>query len=608
MDLDKIKNLAQLVRYNCLISTTAAGSGHLTSSLSAADLMTVLFFGGHFRFDCDNPELPNNDRIIFSKGHAAPLFYSLFATAGRVSNEELLSLRKFQSSLEGHPAKSFPFTEVATGSLGQGLSVGVGMALNAKYLDKLSYNTYVLLGDGEMAEGSNWEAMQVASHYQLDNLIGVVDVNRLGQTGKTMLGHNLERYSQRFSALGWHTIIIDGHNLEQVNKAFVSAHKHKGAPIMIVAETIKGKGISFLENKNDWHGRALGQDQAKAALSELAKPDKSVWGRIHSPEDITPEVLLEEKSVSKCNYQEQLSTREAYGHALIQLAPKFPQLVALDAEVSNSTYSCLFKEKYPDKFFEMYIAEQNMIGVAVGLSARGKLPFVSTFSAFFSRAFDQIRVAAYSKANLKLVGSHAGVSVGADGPTQMGLEDIALFRSILNSTVLYPADHVACEKLINLMASEPGISYLRTTREKTYPLYPPEEEFVIGGSKTLRRSQIDQITVVAAGITVYEALQAYEVLEKQGIMIRVIDLYSIKPLDFKNLETAAKETKAIVCVEDHYRAGGLGEAVGAALAQIKTPVYSLAVDKLPVSGTSQELINYEEISSSSIINKIKEII
>jgi len=609
MNLEKIEQLAKLIRHYCIVSTTEAGSGHLTSSLSATDLMTVLFFAGHLRFDLDNPNFPNNDRIIFSKGHASPLFYSLYAAAGKISNQDLLSLRKFDSVLEGHPTKRFPYTEVATGSLGQGLSVGVGMSLNAKYLDKLPYNTYVLLGDSEMSEGSVWEAMQLAAFYKLDNLIGIIDVNRLGQRGETMYGHNLKAYSDRCKAFGWEVIVIDGHNYAEINKAYIAAHKHKGSPIMIIAETIKGKGVSFLEDKEGWHGKALDKTQADQALSELGPVYQSVRGELVKPEDILPlaKAAQAEIEIDK-DYTENLATRKAYGHALLEIAEKYPNLVVLDAEVSNSTYANFFKEKYPERFFEMFIAEQNMIGVAAGLAARGKLPFVSTFSAFFTRAFDQIRVAQYSQSNIKFVGSHAGVSIGADGPTQMGLEDIAMFRTILNSTVLYPADHVAGEKLVKLAADEPGICYIRTTRNDTAPIYEPDEEFVVGGSKVLRQSGIDEITVVAAGITLYQALDAYKELEKQGIMIRVIDLYSVKPLDEKTLQKAARETKAVLVVEDHYSAGGLGEAVARVLSETEKPVYSLAVEKMPRSGTAFELINYEEISSTSIINKIKEIL
>ncbi len=609
MNSEKIEHLAKLIRYYCIISTTEAGSGHLTSSLSAVDLMVVLFFGGHFRFALDNPNFPNNDRIIFSKGHASPLFYSLYAAAGRVSNQDLLQFRKFSSPLEGHPTRRFPYTEVATGSLGQGLSIGVGMALNAKYLDKLPYNTYVLLGDSEMAEGSVWEAMQLASFYKLDNLIGIIDVNRLGQRGETMYGHNLKAYQDRCQSFGWKTIVIDGHNYKEINQAFIDAHKYSEGPVMIIAETIKGKGISFLEDQEDWHGKVLDNKQAEKAIRELGEIYYSLRGEIVPPEDIIPLQKAKEPEIElDNNYKESLSTREAYGHALVEMGEKYPNLVVLDAEVSNSTYSELFKQRYPERFFEMFIAEQNMVGVAVGLAARGKLPFVSTFSAFFTRAFDQIRVAQYSQVNIKFVGSHAGVSVGADGPTQMGLEDMAMFRSILNSVVLYPADHVAAEKLVKLAAEESGICYIRTTRDKTNPIYEADEDFVIGGSKVLRQSAIDEITVITAGITLYEVLKAYEELEKQGIMIRVIDLYSVKPVDIRTLEKAVQETKALLTIEDHYPAGGLGEAVRSALDGISKPIYSLAVNKLPRSGTAEELINYEDISSASIINKIKEII
>ena len=606
---EKLERLAKLVRYFILASTTEAGSGHPTSSLSATDLMTALLFGRIFRFDACHKEHPNNDRLIFSKGHASPLLYALWAAAGKVSEEELLTLRKFGSPLEGHPTVVFPYAEAATGSLGQGLSIGLGMALNAKYVDKLPYKTYVLLGDSEMSEGSQWEAMQLAAHYKLDNLIGVMDVNRLGQRGETMYGHDLDAYKKRVSSFGWKAMTIDGHNFDEIFSAYRKAAKVKDQPAMIIARTIKGKGVSFIEDKNGWHGKALNRDEYERALKELGEVDKTIRGRIKKPEDLRPEKQTPQQAAPLTyDRAKPLATRKAYGHALRRIFPQFPNMVVLDAEVSNSTYSEIFQEAHPDRFFEMYIAEQNMADMALGLYCRGKIPFVSTFAAFLTRAYDQIRMSRYSEANLKFCGSHAGVSIGEDGPSQMGLEDLAMFRAILNSVVLYPSDAVSCDKLVEEAARHEGIVYIRTTRKDTPILYSVEDNFPIGGSKVLRKSDNDATTVISAGITLHEALAAYEDLKKEGIPIRVIDLYSVKPLDRDTIIEAARETKALITVEDHYPEGGIGEAVLSALATEKTPVHLLAVRKTPKSGKPAELLEYEGISKSAIIQKVKEII
>ncbi|MBI4035458.1 transketolase [Candidatus Daviesbacteria bacterium] len=610
--MENLEKIAKLIRYFILVSTTEAGSGHVTSSLSATDLMTVLLFDGFFKFDVKNPQNPNNDRLIFSKGHASPLFYSLFAAAGAITETELKTLRKFGSRLEGHPTMLFPFTEAPTGSLGQGLSIGLGMALSAKYLDKLPFKTYVLLGDSEMAEGSVWEAIQLAAHYQLDNLIGILDVNRLGQRGQTMYGHNIKDYEKRIAAFGWQTIAIDGHSLKEIRGAFKKAQGMKGVPIMIIAKTLKGKGISFLEDKDDWHGKALKPEELEKALAELGPIDKKLTGKITMPPKFKDQKLKAKVSTqdSKTNYQlgENIATRKAYGNALVRIYPQFPNLVVLDAEVSNSTFADIFKKAYPERFFEMYIAEQNMVGTALGLARQDKIPFVSTFAAFFSRAFDQIRMSQYADTNIKFIGSHAGVSIGEDGASQMGLEDIAIFRSLLNSVILYPSDAVSTEKLLTEAAKHKGNVYIRTTRKDTPILYPNNEQFPIGGSKILKSSNKDLVTVIGAGITLHEALAAYEQLAKENILIRVIDLYSIKPLDIKTLVKASQETQAIITVEDHFEQGGIGEAVSSTLSGHKTKVYSLAVRKMPRSGKPAELLEYEEISASAIIQKVKEII
>lgn len=606
-NIKKLQNLSKLISYLILTSTTEAGSGHVTSSLSAVDLMTVLFFDGLLKYDLRNPKNPNNDRLIFSKGHASPLFYSLYAVSGAISQKELRTFRRFDSRLEGHPTMNFPYTEAATGSLGQGLSIGAGMALNAKYLDKLSHKTYVLLGDSEMAEGSVWEAIQIAAYYKLDNLIAILDVNRLGQANETIYSHDTNAYEKRISAFGWKVISIDGHNLEQINEALKKAQKIKNAPVAIVAKTLKGKGISFLEDKIGWHGKILSKEELHSALRELGEVNLKLKGHLERPKTIDlPQQKAKKLMLPSYQVDETIATRKAYGNALVRIFPKYPSIVVLDAEVSNSTYAEIFKKAHSERFFEMYIAEQNMVGVAVGLSRRGKIPFVSTFAAFFSRAFDQIRMSQYSKSNIKFVGSHAGVSIGEDGASQMGLEDIAMFRSILESVVLYPSDAVSTEKLVEAAAKHQGLVYIRTTRKETSIIYKNNEQFKIGGSKILKSSNKDVVTVVGAGITLHEALSAHEKLKAEGILIRVIDLYSVKLLDIKTLERAAKETKAIITVEDHYPAGGIGEAVSAGLKGIQ--VHSLAVRKIPRSGKLQELLEFEEISADAIIKIVRNLL
>jgi transketolase len=607
--LEHLKKLATLMRYYILTMTTQAGSGHPTSSLSATELMAGLMFGGIFRFDLDNPKHPNNDRLIFSKGHASPLFYSLYAVAGKLTADEIMTYRHFGSPLEGHPTTSFRYTEAATGSLGQGLSIGLGIALNAKYLDQLPYTTYVLLGDSEMAEGSQWEAMQLAAHYKLHNLVAVLDVNRLGQRGETMYGWDLMAYEDRIAAFGWETILInDGHSFPEVIAAYEKAMTVTDKPVMIIARTIKGKGVSFIENKNGWHGKALGQEELEKALPELGPVDKSVRGEVNRPEDLKPAPVTPQPAAAMAYKQgDSLATRKAYGNALKRLYPQFPNLVSLDGEVSNSTYAEIFEDAYPKKFFEMYIAEQNMVGAGLGLATRGKIAFVSTFAAFFSRAFDQIRMSQYTEPNLKFAGSHAGVSIGEDGPSQMGLEDLAMFRAILDSVVLYPADAVSTERLVEAALKHHGTVYIRTTRMGTPIMYGPDEEFPIGGCKVLRQSGSDVATVIGAGVTLIEALAAYDELQKEGIAIRVIDLYSVKPVDAATLLEAAKVTKSLITVEDHYPEGGIGEAVLAALAPNPVPVYALAVTKKPKTGKPAQLLDFEEISRNAIVKLVKQI-
>ncbi|HUJ19758.1 MAG TPA: transketolase [Nitrospirota bacterium] len=607
--MNNLEEIARLIRYYSLVMSTEAGSGHPTSSLSAADLMTGLLFGGTFRYDLDDPHNPNNDRLIFSKGHASPLFYSLWAAAGAVTEEELMTFRKFGSPLEGHPTPAFRYTEAATGSLGQGLSIGVGMALNAKYLDRLPYRTYVLLGDSEMAEGSQWEAMEIAAYYKLDNLVGILDVNRLGQRGETMYGHDLSVYRNRATSFGWEPIVIDGHHLPQILTAYRQALQARDRPAMIIARTIKGKGVPFIEDKNGWHGKPLKKDELVRALEALGPVDRTIRGRIEKPEDLRPQTE-EPREARALAYDPAvpIATRRAYGNALERIAPLHPAMVVLDGEVSNSTYADIFQKTNPQRFFEMFIAEQNMVGTGLGLSLRGKIPFVSSFAAFLTRACDQIRMCQYSHANIKFCGSHAGVSIGEDGSSQMGLEDIALFRTLRDSVVFYPSDAVSTEKLVEIMAGHRGIVYLRTTRMETPILYRNDEAFRIGGSKVLKSSGSDKAAIVAAGITVHEALAAYEELKAKGVMVRVIDLYCIKPLDLATLTQAAEETGALVTVEDHYPEGGIGEAVAAALAGHPAPVHSLAVRALPKSGKPAELLEFEGISRAGIVRAVKEIV
>ena len=606
IDIKKIEDLSKLIRYYIVIATTKAGSGHLTSSLSAVELMAILLFGGFFRYRTGEPNYNNNDRLIFSKGHASPLLYSLWVAAGIISEEELLTLRKFNSRLEGHPTPKFPFAEAATGSLGQGLPIGIGMALNAKYVDKLPYNTFVLLGDSEMTEGSQWEAIQIAAHYKLNNLIGIIDVNRLGQRGETIYGHDTSAYERRVYSFGWEVITIDGYDIKEIAGAYEKALVVKDRPVMIIAKTIKGKGISFLEDKNGWHGKVLSEEQKNLALIELGEIDKKVLGKIEEPELTEPiNEKIEVKEILFGN--EEISTRKAYGISLVNIFSKFPNIIVLDAEVSNSTFTEIFRDKIPSRFFEMYVAEQNMVGTAIGLSLRGKIPFVSTFAAFLTRAFDQIRMSQYSNTNIKFVGSHAGVSIGEDGASQMGLEDIAMFRTLLNCTVLYPSDGVSTLKLVERAAEYYGNVYIRTTRMDTPIIYSANEDFVIGGSKVLRASKNDVAAIICAGVTLHEALKAYEELKREEIFIRVIDLYSIKPIDKVTINQAARETKIIITVEDHFAEGGLGEAVLSAL-DIPCSFEILAVRKMPISGKPFELLDYEGISRDSIIFQIKNFI
>jgi transketolase len=601
--VSKLTELGRQLRVDSIRATTEAGSGHPTSSMSAADLMAVLM-SKYLKYDFDKPQQANNDRLIFSKGHAAPLLYSMYRAAGCIGEKELLSLRQFGSRLEGHPVpKVIPWVDVATGSLGQGLAMGVGMAIAGKYLDKLDYKVWVLLGDSEMAEGSVWEAMASAAHYQLDNLIAILDMNRLGQRGETALGWNSAVYAQRGRAFGFHVIEINGHDYDQVDYALQEASGVLGQPTLIIAKTEKGHGLKLTANEEGWHGKPLTKEQAKEAIETLGGTS-NITVAVHKPGELSGKSKFSAEIMGTGQF-----TTPVYSGGV----------ATREAEVSNSTYAEKFSKAFLDRFFEMYIAEQLMVGVGLGLATRGKKVFCSTFAAFFARAYDFIRMAAVSRGTIKLCGSHAGCSIGADGPSQMALEDIAMMRAVHGSTVLYPSDALSCAKLTHLMYDLEGISYLRTTREKTRLLYTSDDTFEIGGSKVLRSDKDDMLTLIGAGITLHECLKAYDELKEQGITVRVIDLYSVKPVDVKTLQTAARETKTLIVVEDHWAEGGLGDAVldafaikgpparGAKMPKAETlpKVVKMAVRSMPSSGEPQELMEHAGIAASSIVATVK---
>jgi len=612
--VDTLKNLleqeATNLRIHSIISTSEAGSGHPTTCLSAADIVSALFFHT-MRYDCTNAQNPNNDRFILSKGHAAPLLYAAYAEAGIIPIDDLTTLRQIDSILEGHPTPRFEWTEVATGSLGQGLSLGLGMALNGKYLDKSDYRVYVLLGDGETAEGGVWEAAALASHYQLNNLIGIVDVNALGQSQRTMYAFDIDTYCNRFEAFGWQTIGIDGHDFDEILPALEKAKASTDKPTMIVAKTSKGKGVSFLENEDNWHGKAVPKgEELDKALAELGPLQTDIPLQIETPNPVEKHV----STPTDCEPpeyapDEEVGTRGGYGTGLAKLGTANPNVVALDGDTKNSTYAEQFMELHPDRFFEMFIAEQNLVGAGIGLAKRGKIPFVSTFAAFLSRAYDQIRMSAISQANIKYAGSHCGVSIGEDGPSQMGLEDIAMFRAIPEAVVLYPSDAVAAERLVAEAAAHKGIVYIRTSRPKTSILYDADESFPVGGCKVVKQSSEDKVTVVTAGVTLHEALKAHGILSAEGISIRIIDLYCIKPIDTETLLAAAVDTNnTLITVEDHYPEGGLGDAVLDAVATNGVHVHKLAVTGIPRSGKPDELLERHGISAKAIVQKVKTIV
>jgi transketolase len=634
--------LAQQLRVDSIRSTTEAGSGHPTSSMSGADLLAVLLYE-HLCYDFANPANPSNDHLIFSKGHAAPLLYAAYKAVGAISDEEMMTLRKFGSRIEGHPVPVLPYVDVATGSLGQGLPIGVGIALAGKFLDKLPYRVWVVLGDSEMAEGSIYEALALAGHHKLGGLIGILDMNRLGQRGETMLGWNGEAYAARARAFGWRAIQVDGHDLNQIHAAYGEAAK-SDTPTLVVAKTIKGKGFAEIEDRPGWHGKPLPRDVAERAIRGLGGV-RNIRVDVRKPKDVgsavaaapgsktdgtsdaptltwsKPAAQVDRQAPTRPaelpSYKGAVATRQAYGEALKALGAVRPNVVAVDGEVSNSTFAELFAKAYPERYFEQYIAEQQMVASAIGLGVRGYAAFASTFAAFFSRAYDFIRMAAISRANIKLSGSHAGVSIGQDGPSQMALEDLAIMRAVHGSVVFYPSDANQTAKLVELMADHHGISYLRTTREKTPVIYDASEQFSIGGCKVVRQSDSDKVTIVGAGVTLHEAVKAHDQLKADGTAVRVIDAYSVKPIDASTLHDAARATGGkVVVVEDHWPEGGLGDAVleafsrreGKGYAGALPVVVKLGVRDMPTSGSPEELMDAAGITAKHIVSAVKSLV
>jgi transketolase len=604
--------LGRQLRIDSIRASSAAGSGHPTSSMSAADLMAVLL-ERYLHYDFESPDRPTNDHLVFSKGHASPLLYAMYRAAGAIDDEALLSYRQRGSRFEGHPAPVLPWVDVATGSLGQGLPIAVGIALAGRRLDRLPYRVWVLTGDGELAEGSMWEAFEHAAFAGLDNLTAVIDVNRLGQTRETMHGWDLDLYCRRLTAFGWHVIEVDGHDVDAIGEAYAEAVGVTGRPTAIVARTIKGSGVSGVADRNGMHGKALDAEHEERALAELgAATHRRLTVTVQKPHDDGRPHHFDVQPLQMPRYESGSTeaTRRAYAEALVALGRARGEVVALDGDVDNSTYTELFEEALPERYFEMYIAEQQMAAAAVGLQVRGWIPFASTYGAVWSRAFDFIRMAAVSRANIRLAGSHAGVSIGPDGPSQMGLEDISSFRTIWGSTVLYPSDANQTAQLVAAMVDRPGVVYLRTTRGKTPVIYGADETFPIGGSKVVRSGSEDVITLIGAGVTLHEAITAADRLETDGIAARVIDLYSIKPIDASTLAAAARETGRLVTVEDHRPEGGLGEAVLAALADEGVParVVRLGVSTMPASASPEEQLADAGIDAGAIAAAARELV
>ncbi|MFI6479402.1 transketolase [Nonomuraea sp. NPDC050663] len=601
-DIQFLCDLAAQLRVDSIRCSTAAGSGHPTSSMSAADLMAVLF-ARHLKYDFDHPDAPLNDHLIFSKGHASPLLYSLYKAAGAISDEELLTFRKRGSRMEGHPTPRLPWVDVATGSLGQGLPVGVGVALAGR-LERLPYRVWVLCGDSELAEGSIWEAVEHAGQEGLANVTLIVDVNRLGQRGPTRHGWDTGAYARRFGAFGWHTIEIDGHDPGEIDFAYSDAGNTRRRPTVILARTRKGEGVNEVENREGAHGKPV--KNPERAISELGGP-RDVTVTVAKPGDGRGPRSFEGGSLKLPEFElgGQAATRSAYGEALTAVGAAMGQVVALDGEVADSTKAEEFAKAFPERFFECYIAEQQMVAAAMGLQTRGWAPFAATFAAFLTRAHDFIRMAGVSGSDIRLVGSHAGVAIGEDGPSQMGLEDLAMMRAVYGSTVLYPCDANQTAALVAELASAKGVCYLRTTRGDTPVIYPPGENFAVGGSRVLRRSPEDRATIVAAGVTVHEALAAADRLADEGVAVGVIDLYSVKPVDEAALREAAATTGTLVTVEDHRPEGGLGDAVQEAVSDLGPRVVRLAVRNLPGSAEPAEQLADAGIDRDAIVAAVK---
>ncbi len=602
--------LGQQFRVDSVRVSGVAKSGHPTSSMSAADLMAVLY-AKYLRYDFADPKNPNNDHMIFSKGHASPLLYAIYRAVGVVDDQELLQYRRLGSPLQGHPTPVLPWVDVATGSLGQGLPIAVGVALAARRLDRLDFRTWVLCGDSEMAEGSMWEAIEAAAFAGLDNLTAIVDVNRLGQSLATRYGWDTDTYARRFEAFGWNTVTCDGHDVRAVDAAYAEAVATTGRPTVVLARTKKGRGVVAVEDKLNAHGKPV--DDYEAAIAELGG-DQRLRVIVAKPTaNGTPHRFDTDAAAALPTYEvgSSVATRKAYGDALAALGSTRGDVVALDGEVSNSTFSEIFRAAHPDRYFECYIAEQQMVANAVGVQVRGWVPYVSTFAAFLSRAYDFVRMAAVSQARLNIVGSHVGVSIGEDGPSQMGLEDLACFRALHGSTVLYPCDANQTAQLVAAMADLDGIAYLRTTRGNTPVIYGPDERFPVGGSRVLRSSPDDRVTVVGAGITLHEALKAADALAADGIAVRVIDAYSVKPIDAATLADAARATGGrVVTVEDHWAEGGLGEAALSALAGagFELRVTQLAVSGMPTSGKPDELVTAAGIDADQIAAAVRSLL
>ncbi|MGI8759089.1 MAG: transketolase, partial [Acidimicrobiales bacterium] len=606
-DQQQWQELGQQLRVDSV--RAAPKSGHPTSSMSAADLMAVLV-SKYLHYDFGEPTNPNNDHLIFSKGHASPLLYSIYKAVGAASDEDLLSFRTLGSRFEGHPTPVLPWVDVATGSLGQGLPIGVGVALAGKRLDQLPYRVWVLCGDSEMAEGSMWEAFDHAAHAGLDNLTAIIDVNRLGQRGETMHGWDLDSYIDRARAFGWHAIGIDGHDVAAIDAAYAEAVATTGRPTVIVARTKKGKGVAGVEDQDDAHGKPISNPEE--AIEELGG-QRDIRVDVAKPAGEGSPHVFDSGALELPRYElgSSMATRKAYGEALAAVGSGRGDVVALDGEVSNSTFAEIFKDAHPERFFEMYIAEQQLVAAAVGMQVRGWVPFVSTFAAFLARAYDFVRMAAVSQADMCLVGSHVGVSIGEDGPSQMGLEDLAAFRAVHGSTVLYPSDANQTAQLVRLLADQQGISYLRTTRGATGVIYGPDESFEVGGSKVVRESDEDQVAIVAAGITLHEALEAADTLAGEGIAARVVDCYSVKPIDTAGLRAAAKAAgNRVITVEDHWPEGGLGDAVLNVFADVDDHprILKLAVQGMPTSASPDELLAAAGIDADHIADAARKLV